>query len=101
MSRLYREVSIWKRVDDKQACRFRCLEDLQSGLYCVQSTDVYTLPIAPAHLAQLDHQFVELLIEIDPLERCEWYGSAVEAIAEHENEFHSLRQHIAAVERDL
>jgi len=98
MNKLYREVSVWKRRDDRQARRFRCLEDLQSGLYCVQSADVFTLPITSAHLAQLDHQFVELLIEIDPLKRCKWYDSLAEAVAEHEKEFAAMISAVLASE---
>ena len=100
MNRLYREFSVWTRVDDKKASRFRCLEDLHSRLFCVQSADFYWLPITPEHLAQLDRQFVELLIEIDPVERCDWYGSVEEAIGKHVNEFDTMGQHIVAKEKD-
>jgi hypothetical protein len=99
MARLYREFSVWMRVDDKKASRFRCLEDLHSRLFCVQSADFYSLPITPEHLAQLDRQFVELLIEIDPLERCDWYGSVEEAICGHVKEFDALVHEVVAREK--
>jgi hypothetical protein len=101
MNRLYREFSVWIRVDDKKASRFRCLEDLHSRLFCVQSADFYVLPITREHLAQLDRQFVELLIEIDPVERCDWYGTVEEAIGKHVKEFDTMGQRIVAKEKDL
>ena len=98
MNRLYREFSIWMRVDDRKAVRFRCLEDLQSCLFCVQSADFYTLPINTERHAQFDTQFAELFIEIDPLERCIWYDSVAEAILAHQNEFEPVWQDIVTKE---
>jgi len=39
-----------------------------------------------------------LLIEIDPLERCKWYDSLAEAVAEHEKEFAAMISAVLASE---
>ncbi|MFK4383959.1 MULTISPECIES: hypothetical protein [unclassified Bradyrhizobium] len=87
---MYRELSIWKRIDAERAVHFRCFEDLASHLFCVQSADFYTLPIASDARSGFDRQFAELFIEVEPIERSEWFETVEEAIAAHEEKFFSM-----------
>ena len=100
MSKMYRELSVWKRIDDKSAVRFRCFEDMDSHLFGVQSADFYNLPLKAEIVANFDRQFVELLVEIEPVERCSWHTSLLDAIAAHEESFRSMADKITARERD-
>ena len=59
---LWRNHDVWRR-QEAVAIRYRCFENLLTGLFYVQSADFYRMPIDPAILRQHDHQFVELLFE--------------------------------------
>jgi hypothetical protein len=69
-------------------------------LFGVQSADFYTLPLKVEVVANSDRQFVELLVEIEPTERCSWYTSLLYAIAAHEESFRSIAENVTARERD-
>lgn len=84
---MFREISVWKRVDDVVAARYRCFQDIETGEYAVQSVDFCRLPIDEKQLAYFDRQFVELLIESSPLARCEWFGTVEKAISRHDADF--------------
>jgi|SRR3954453_23278009 hypothetical protein len=96
---MYREQSIWKRIDAQRAVHFRCFEDLASHLFCVQSADFYSLPMTLNARSGFDRQFVELFIEVEPVERSEWFGTVEEAIAAHEKKFFSMGRDLAEQEK--
>jgi len=39
------------------------------------------------YVLQQNAMFVELFVETDPKERCEWFASLQEAIADHDKKF--------------
>lgn len=84
---LYEEIVIWKRVDTMSAARYRCLRNLVSGKYSVQSADFYRLPLSRQQVAQFEEQFIELLCETDPGTRAGAFDSLEEAIAAHDRSF--------------
>lgn len=87
-NRLYKEISVWKRVDEKTLLRYRCLQVLTDEKYCVQSADFYSLPLNETQLSYLSNQFIELLIEEEPESRAEkLYDSLQEAISAHDKDF--------------
>ena len=92
-NRLYREISVWKRVDEKTLLRYRCFHILPDEKYCVQSADFYSLPLDEAQTNYLSKQFVELLIEEEPESRAEkLYDSLQEAVSAHDIDFQSQAQ---------
>jgi hypothetical protein len=97
--RLYREVAVWKRIDDKGAVKFNCLEDIDLHQFAVQSADFYTAPIKNAVIDDFEKQFVELFIQIDPAERRKWFDSIEQAVAAHEDNFDSFAKALIARER--
>jgi hypothetical protein len=87
-NRLYKEVSVWKKIDDKTLLRYRCFQILPDEKYCVQSADFYSLPLDDAQTNYLSKQFIELLTEEDPETRAEGlYNSLQEAISAHDAGF--------------
>ena len=84
---MYRSIPIWRRLSEDKAVRYSCFEDLETGEFCVQSADFFALPIEANMLAYADVQFVELFIEEDPRERCEWFVSIEDAILGHIKKF--------------
>jgi hypothetical protein len=99
MSKMYRELSVWKRIDDKRAVRFRCFEEIGSHVFCIQSADFYSTPLKSDVVDNFDRQLVELLLEIEPAERSNWFASIEEAIVAHEDEFRSMAETVAALEK--
>ena len=96
---MYRELSMWKRIDAERAVHFRCFEDVASHLFCVQSADFYNLPVTVNARLEFDRQFVELFIEVEPIERSRWFATVDQAIAAHEEEFRSMGPDIAEQEK--
>src|SRR5262245_5070077 len=92
---MYQELSIWRRIDAKTAVHFRCFEDIARHLFCVQSADFYTLPVTLNARLEFDRQFVELFIEVEPIERSRWFTTVDQAIAAHEGEFCSMGRDVA------
>jgi hypothetical protein len=95
MSRMYREISVWKRIGDRRAVRFRCFEELETHLFYVQSADFYSLPLTADAAAHSDRQFLELFTEEEPAERSGGFATLEEAIAAHEKEFGPMADAIA------
>jgi hypothetical protein len=89
MNDLYREVLVWRRMNDVCAVRYTCFEDLSAERFAVQSADFFHLDDVAHYAALHDKQKVELFIEIPIAERCAWYGSLAEAIAAHHADFDS------------
>jgi hypothetical protein len=87
---LYKEVSVWKRIDERTLLRYRCFQILPDEKYCVQSADFYSLPLDEAQINYLSEQFVELLIEEKPEIRAgKLYDSLQTAISAHDSKFQS------------
>lgn len=85
---LYREVSVWERMETGGLAHYRCLELLQGGGFCVQSVDFYQPNdnIAERGL-QFSRQFIELLSEEAAETRTHALPSLKEAIEAHKREF--------------
>ena len=84
---MYEHIEVWTRIASKLARRYRCFRLLESGSYCVQSADFIRLPLNQSHLAQLDCQFFELLIEEPPEQRSAVFSSLEAAIAAFDRAF--------------
>jgi hypothetical protein len=85
--RMYRRFDVWARVEPGRVACYRCLEVLPDRLYCVQSTDFFSVPADMKSFLSLERQFNELISEIAPEERDKMYDSIEEAIAEHDASF--------------
>lgn len=85
--RHYRPLDIWVRLGQGKLIRYRCIEVLPGGGFCVQSKDFYHSPFEAATVAQLDLQFMELLSETPPEKRSGLYQTLEEAIRAHDDAF--------------
>jgi hypothetical protein len=100
MSKFYRELLVWKRIDDTKVVRFRCFEEMETHLFCVQNVDFYTMPLRADVIANSERVFLELLIEAEPMARCAWFRTVAEAINAHEDNFRSMAANIVAHEKE-
>ena len=87
-AQLFKEISVWRRVNDKTLLQYRCLQALPEGGYFVKSSHFYHEPIDREQINQAQFYFLDgmvgdALIEI-PRER---YETLEEAIASHDNDF--------------
>lgn len=87
MANLYEAIMVWKHLDNRSSVRYSCFRNLKTGKYGVQSADYFRLPIDEEQIKQFVKQFLELLMEVDPEERCLWFDALDEAIQAHEEEF--------------
>lgn len=89
MKRMYRAIEVWVRLKGRTVVRYRCLQSLDSGKYCVQSADFYHDGKNPTELDS-DGQFIELFTEQDPAERAGEHDTLEAAIAAHNRDFDAL-----------
>lgn len=87
MEKLYKSISVWRRINNTSAIHFNCLENMYSKKFAVQSADFFYLPITEDQIISFEKQYLELLIETPPDERCEWFESLEDAIAAHNRGF--------------
>ena len=83
---LYRYIPVWRR-EPEGAKLYRCFEIVGTGGYVVQSADYFTSKTWPAREAQMEGQFIELLLEQRPEERISPRPSIEEAIEYFESSF--------------
>ena len=87
--RLFREVSVWRRIDDNTLQRYRCLHVLPDDRYCVKSADFYRWPLDKEQIGQLDYYYLDSLFQ-DALEEITGTSESLEeAIRVHDQEFSS------------
>ena len=84
---LYKVVSVCRRLNDKEAVVYRCLELLPGRGFVVQSADRVRLPLQREELQHHERQFWELFCEVAPEERATPYPSLEQAIAAFDAEF--------------
>ncbi|WP_410211704.1 hypothetical protein [Aquirhabdus sp.] len=84
--KLYQEIMIWKRLNQKSAARYTCLHDLKNKKYIVQSRDCFHLPFDKAQADYHERQFIELFIE-ESTSESEWFDSLEDAINAHDEDF--------------
>ena len=84
---MYRAIDVWERIGDAEAVRFRCFLNLRTGMYSVQSSDFYSLPVDKRRVEVLEDQYVELLIEKPPDERAGAFATLESAITAHMEKF--------------
>jgi len=84
---LYRYIPVWCH-DSQGAKLYRCFEILGTGRYVVQSADYFTAATYRERTAQMDEQFVDLLLEQRPEERSAPGASIDEAIQIFDAAFH-------------
>ncbi len=85
---LYKEINVWKRVDDNVLLKYRCFQVLPEGKYCVQNADFYRLPLDKIDSDDFNNQYLELLAQDSPLERGgKLYDSLEEAVSAHDADF--------------
>jgi hypothetical protein len=83
MTDMYRAFDVWKRSSSHMLVRYRCFEDLGTGMFCVQSADYYKEPLSDDRVLELQTQYIELLLEESPFKRSGSFATIEEAILDH------------------
>jgi len=89
-SYLFKEISVWKRIDDDHLIRYRCFQVLPGNRYVVKSSHDYRYPLEVddrqfklAEFYFVDSLFQDALLEVIN----DTYETLEEAIAAHEEDF--------------
>jgi hypothetical protein len=87
-SKIFREIAVWKQVNDSTLIRYRCLHILPDDKYCVKSSDFYYYPLEEGYFNQLERYYIESLFgdSLVGIEKVA-FGTIEEAIAAHEESF--------------
>ena len=83
----YIPLDVWQYHGDKLLVCFRCFKVIPGDRFCVQSADLFHLPISEEALENSRQQFFELLGEERPNLRSPSFDSIEEAIEHHLAEF--------------
>ena len=89
-AQLFREISVWRRIDDDTLLRYRCLLVLPDGGYCVKSSHFYRYPLSldDGQIMQAEFYFLDSLFQDGLSEAAqETYDTLEEAIAKHDKDF--------------
>lgn len=84
---MYRAIDVWERIGEAEAVRFRCFLNLRTGMYSVQSSDFYSLPVDMRRVEFLEGQYVQLFTEKPPDERAGAFETLESAITAHMEKF--------------
>jgi hypothetical protein len=84
---MYERIDIWKRVGPGLAIRFQCLRRVSDGMFGVQNADYLRSGSRGVDAQASEARFIELLLDDDPTNRCDWFSSLSETISVHEREF--------------
>jgi len=83
----YKEIKVWKRIDETSAVRFLCFEILMNNKFVVQSADYFYLPLEQSIINSFEKQQIELFIEDVPEIRNITYDTLEEAVQAFQNDF--------------
>jgi hypothetical protein len=61
--RLFKEINVWRQVDDKALIRYRCFQELPDGKFFVKSADHFHEPFESETSRQHEMYFIESLFE--------------------------------------
>lgn len=85
--RFFKEINIWKSVDERTVARYRCFEILPDGKFVVQSKDFIYEDSDKTYRENLETYFIESLSsELFEEMIVEASSTIEEAIAKHEAE---------------
>ncbi|AMC33234.1 hypothetical protein [Janthinobacterium sp. B9-8] len=84
---LFESIVLWKNVNETTAIKYCCLKDISLNKFAVQSADFFHLPVDENQLKKSEKQFIELFIETNPLNRCDWFFTLNEAVNQFDNDF--------------
>jgi hypothetical protein len=83
---MYEKVEVWQRRE-KDLVRYVCLKSLDMDKYAVLKADFFRSSSKAGDFDDFERQFIELMIEQSPAERCSWFDSVLEAVSAHDTYF--------------
>lgn len=93
--KFYKEITIWKPVDERTVARYRCFEILPDGKFIVQSKDFIYEDSDKLYRENLEMYFIESLSsELFEEMSAEASSTIEQAIAKHEADFAELEAEI-------
>lgn len=96
----YKEINIWKAVDERTVARYRCFEILPDGKFFVQSKDYIYEDSDKTYRDNLDMYFIESLSRENFEEMSKEACSTIEgAIAKHEADFEEMYDEIEELKK--
>ncbi len=86
--RLFKEINVWRQVDDKTLIRYRCFQELPDGKFFVKSADHFQEPFDSETSKQHEMYFVDSLFDDGLISRAKKaYATIEKAIEKFDSEF--------------
>lgn len=60
---------------------------METSKFCVQNADFFYLPINHGQIDDANKTFIDLFMDVDPMDRCDWFDELNNAIEHHEISF--------------
>jgi hypothetical protein len=85
----FQEFIVWKRIDDTQVLRYRCLKVLPDDGYYVKAADHLHWPLDQKQISQVEYYFIDSLFHsgLESIRRKKLFPTVEEAIAFFEEGF--------------
>lgn len=84
---------MWRQLDDDTLQRYRCLQVVPDGGYCVKSSHLYRYPLSldDQQVKQAEYYFVDGMFQDGLVELMkETYPTLEDAIAAHDKDFQAF-----------
>jgi len=81
---LFLEMVVWRKTESKMAIRYNCLQRLDSLQYGVHTADVFASMDAAGNADGGLALFLDLFLDVSPVERCQWFDTLDQAIQAHD-----------------
>lgn len=84
ISQLFVEIIVWRRAESGKATRYTCLQRLDTLQYGVQSSEAFDSMDAHGESDVRLATFLDLFIDVSPIDRCEWFDTIESAVNAHD-----------------
>lgn len=85
--RLFREIFIWKEIDDNTIARYKCLHVLPDDKYFIKGQDYFHYPLDEKQLKNIDFYTIDSLFQGGLNMEQEFCDSLEEGIEKFEKDF--------------
>jgi hypothetical protein len=86
--KLFKEINVWKRIDNNKILLYRCFEVLPDNTYFVKCSNYFYEDFDDEQFNRLNKEFAEsLFYDSLIIHQEKAYSSIIEAINAHEEEF--------------
>ena len=85
--KLYRQINVWKEIDDKTICCYRVFERLSDNKFFCKGQDYFHYPLDEKQIRDLEFYAIDSLFQDGLSMKTKKFNSIEEAIEQFEKDF--------------